>query len=255
VHSIWNYKGLFKQLVRRNIKLKYRRSILGYLWSILNPLLTMLILTIVFSNFFKFSIENFPVYLLCGNVIFGFFSAATNQSCYSIITNGALIKKTYVPKYIFVISKVTSCFVEYGFSLAALIIVMLITKTSFSFTNLLIIVPSIEIFIFSLGVGFFLAQASVFFRDTLHLYGLFLTALNYLTPLFYPIDILPDNVKYFVVNFNPLYTYVDMFRQCVYLGQLISPYCIFIGAAWALGALLFGIMIFKAKQDKFILYI
>lgn len=254
-YNFIKYKGLFKQLVSRDIKLKYRRSILGYLWSILNPLLTMLILTIVFSRFFKFSIDNFPVYLLCGNVIFGFFSAATNQSCSSIISNGSLIKKTYVPKEIFVFSKVTSCFVEYGFSLAALLLVMLITKTRFSVYNLLFVIPSVEVFVFSLGFGLFLAQANVFFRDTQYLYGVFLTALNYLTPLFYPIDILPNNVKYFVVNFNPLYTYVDMFRQCVYRGQPITPYSIFIGASWSLGALLLGIIIFKAKQDKFILYI
>lgn len=249
------YRGLLKQLVSRDIKLKYRRSILGYLWSILNPLLTMLILTFVFSHFFKYSISNYPVYYLCGNVVFSYFSFATKQSCFAVLSNASLIKKVYLPKYIFVFSKITSGFVDYIFSLVALIIVMIATRSPFSFYNLLFVIPSIELYVFCLGLGLFLAQANVFFRDTQYLYGVFITALTYLTPLFYPIDILPDMVRYLVEHFNPLFVYVDMFRQCVYANQMISINSIGIGAVWAFVAMLIGSLFFRAKQKDFILYV
>lgn len=249
------FRGLVKQLVSRDIKLKYRRSILGYLWSVLNPLFTMLVLTIVFSNFFKFNIKNFPVYLLSGQIIFNVFSISTSSTCFTIIENGALLKKTYVPKYLFIFSKVTSCFIEYLFSLIALFFVMLLTKSKFSFYNLLFIIPSIEIYIFSIGMGLFLSQANVFFRDVNYLYSVFLTALNYLTPIFYPIEILPDAVRNIVVKFNPLYIFVDVFRSCIYSGVMPDWHEVLSGMAWACGAFVFGALLFKKNQHKFILYI
>ena len=167
------YKGLLKQLVLRDIKLKYRRSVLGYLWSVLNPLMIMTVMTIVFSHLFRFEIRNFPVYLLCGQVLFNFFSTVTNQSCSAILNNGPLIRKIYVPKYIFVFSRVTSGFVDFLFSIIALLLVIIVTmffpekfgQTHLSFWNLLFIIPVIELYIFSLGCGMFLSQANVFFRD------------------------------------------------------------------------------------------
>ena len=251
----YRYRGLIKQLVVRDIKLKYRRSVLGYFWSILNPLLTMLIMTIVFSHMFRFKINNFPVYLLCGNIIFGFFSTTTTKCCRAVLDNASLIKKVYLPKYIFVFSKVTSGFVDFLFSLAALILVLLITKSKFSFYNLLFIIPCIEVYIFSLGIGLFLAQANVFFRDIQYLYGVFCTALSYLSVLFYPIDVLPDKVRFFVEYFNPLYIYITMFRQCVHLNTSIDTLLIVRGFLWAVGAFLFGAFCFKKTQGSFILYI
>lgn len=253
--NLTKYRGLLKQLVSRDIKLKYRRSVLGYIWSVLNPLMTMIVLTIVFSNFFKFDITNFPVYLLCGQVVFGYFSAATTGSCFSIIENGALIKKTYVPKYIFVFSKITSAFVDYIFSLAALIFVMIFTKASFSSYNFLFIIPSIQIYVFSLGMGLLLAQANVFFRDIHYIYTVVITAFSYLTPLFYPLEILPEGVKSFIVNFNPLYFFVTMFRQCVYENSMIDWNLALKGGIWAIGALVVGSFFFKRNQNDFILYI
>lgn len=253
--NTYNYRGLIKQLVFRDIKLKYRRSILGYLWSVLNPLLTMLVMTIVFSHMFRWNIKNYPVYLLSGNIIFGFFNLSTNRSCFAILNNAALIKKVYLPKYIFVFSKVTSGFVDFLFSLVALIFVMIITKNKFGFSNLLFFIPCVEVYLFSLGVGLFLAQANVFFRDIQYIYGVFCTALMYLTPLFYPIEALPQAVRFFVEHFNPLYLYVDMFRQSVLLNTFINPWMMLKGLLWALGTILIGSFCFKKSQDKFILFI
>ena len=255
VKNTYKYRGLLKQLVSRDIKLKYRRSILGYLWSVLNPLLIMTIMTIVFSHMFRFKIDNYPVYLLSGHVIFNFYTFATNQSCHAVLNNASLIKKIYLPKYIFVFSRVTSAFVDFLFSLLALIIVMFVTRNKFSYYNILFIIPCVEVYFFSLGIGLFLSQANVFFRDIQYLYGVFCTALNYLTPLFYPIEALPNGVRFVVEHFNPLYLYVSMFRQCIYANTFINLHMVLYGFLWALGAILFGVICFRHSQDKFILYI
>ena len=137
--EFWKYKDLLKLLVSRNLKLKYRRSVLGYVWSVLNPLLTMVIMTVVFSTMFSRNIENFPVYLFCGQLLFNFMNNSTHQAIFSITSNAALLKKTYVPKYIFAVSKITSGMVDLIFSLGALVIVMLVTGAPFSFYSLQII--------------------------------------------------------------------------------------------------------------------
>ena len=126
ISMFWKYKDLIVQLVGRDIKLKYRRSFLGYLWSILNPLFVMLVMTVVFSTMFSRNIDNFPVYLFTGKMLFDFLSTSTRQAMSSVVSNGALLKKTYVPKYIFTFSKVTSCMVDFVLSFGALLILSLI---------------------------------------------------------------------------------------------------------------------------------
>lgn len=162
---LFKYKDLLILLVQRDIKLKYRRSFLGYVWSVLNPLLSMIVMVIVFSHMFSRGIENFPVYLICGNIMFNFMRDSSTQAMNSIISNAGLLKKVYVPKYIFTLSKVTSCFVNFLFSLGALLIVMIVTKTRFTLYFFMIVVPIAELYVFCLGLGMFLAAATVFFRD------------------------------------------------------------------------------------------
>ena len=132
VNTFFKYKDLLRELVVRDLKLKYRRSVLGYLWSILNPLLIMIVMTIVFSHMFRAGIENFPVYLLSGQAVFDFIRNSTTMAMYSVLDNGALIKKIYVPKYIFTLSKITSTMVDFVFTLGALVLVMLVTRSSFT---------------------------------------------------------------------------------------------------------------------------
>lgn len=250
------YRGLLKQLVTRDVKLRYRRSVLGYVWSILNPLMVMTVMTIVFSTFFKNSIHNFAVYLLSGQVMFTLFSASTGGAIFSIVGNGALLKKTYVPKYVFVIASVTSALIiEFIFALGALLIVMFVTRKPFALCNLLFFIPAIELYVFSLGMGLFLAQANVFFRDVQYIYNAIMTAWQYLTPLFYPIEILPETVRNIVVRFNPMYIYIKQFRDFIYDNTLTDPHLILKGAVIALVTLIIGAAFFKKNQDKFILYI
>ncbi len=251
----WQYRDLLKQLVMRDIKLKYRRSFLGYLWSVLNPLLIMIVMTVVFSTMFSRNIENFPVYLFCGQLMFNFMNTSTHQAIFSITGNAALLKKTYVPKYIFTVSKITSGLVDFFFSLGALLIVMIATRAKFTPYMLLIPFVALQLYVFCVGLGMFLAQANVFFRDIQYIYNAITTAWMYLTPIFYPIESLPEKVIWMVKHLNPMYFYVGQFRDLVYYGQIPGPKIMFAGCVTAVLMLFIGIKSFLRTQHRFILYI
>lgn len=255
VKNFLRHRDLLNQLVKRDIKLKYRRSFLGYLWSVLNPLFTMLVMWVVFSNLFRFEIENFPVYLLTGQVLFGFMNEATNMSMLSIVSNASLMKKTYIPKYIFTLSRVTSALVNLLFSMVALLLVTLITGVPLTWRALLFMFPVIQLYFFCLGLGLFLAQAAVFFRDLQYIWGVILTAWIYLTPIFYPISIMPEQLQNIIKVFNPMYAYIAQFRDCILLGVPSGPKIIYAGIGWAIIMMALGIWRFVKNQDRFILYI
>lgn len=248
------YRWLLELLIERDLKNKYRKSILGYLWSILNPLLMMIILTIVFSTIFRFQIPNYPVYLLSGQLIFTFFCEATNVGMVGVLNNGAMIKKVYLPKYIFPLSSVLSSFTTMIFSLVALVIVMIVTQTTFYLTLIMAPFVLFYVLLFSIGVGILLSALLVQFRDLTYLWGVLLTALNYLVPIFYPVDILPEWMQSLMV-YNPMYDYIQMFREVILYGQwpTLEEHCICIGCSFV--ALFIGSWVFKRKQRDFILYI
>lgn len=255
LRNSWQYRDLLKQLVSRDIKLKYRRSFLGYLWSVLNPLLIMVVMTIVFSTMFSRNIENFPVYLFTGQVMFNFMNTSTHQAISSITGNAALLKKTYVPKYIFTVSKITSGMVDFFFSLGALLIVMVVTRARFTPYILLFPFVAFQLYLFCIGLGMFLAQANVFFRDIQYIYNAVTTAWLYLTPIFYPIESLPDQVRWIVKHLNPMYFYVGQFRDLVYYGQMPGPLIMLAGWTAAILMMIIGIKSFLKTQNNFILYI
>ena len=252
----FQYKDLLKQLVARDVKLKYRRSILGYIWSVLNPLFIMIVMTLVFSHMLdNRGIENFPVYLLTGRTMFEFMTSSTNASLRSIVGNAALIKKCYVPKYIFTLARVTSCMVDFVFSFGALVIVMIFTKAPVTPYALLVPLVIIQIYIFCCGFGFLLAWLNVYFRDIQQVWKAITTAWLYATPIFYQIDKLPDRIQYVVERFNPLYYYITQFRDFVYLGRFPEARIFWGGWIMAIVALVIGVWSFQKNQDKFILYI
>ena len=248
------YKYLLFELVTRDVKIKYRRSALGYLWSLLNPLLTMIVVSTVFSFVFKQDIENFPIYLLTGQIMFQFFAESTNMAMGAILQNASLMKKVYIPKYIFPISKVMSCSVSFVFSLAALFIVMLFTGTGVSWSILLLPFPIICVFLFSVGIGLILSVYAVYFRDLLHLYGVFTTMFMYLTPIFYPVSALPDWVKT-IISFNPLYHFISSMRTIVLDRAVPSGENIVLCIFFALASVAIGATVFHKKQAQFVLYI
>lgn len=253
--NLFKYRDLVLELISRDLKLKYRRSVLGYLWSVLNPLLIMIVMAVVFSTMFNRNIENFPVYLFCGQILFNFMNQSTHQALTSINANASLLKKTYVPKYIFTFTKITSCLVDLVFSMGALVIVMIATGARFSFYALLMPFVLIQLYVFCLGLGMFLAQANVFFRDIQYIYNAVTTAWLYITPIFYPIEMLSDEMRWFIQHLNPMYFYISQFRDLVYACQLPDPQTVLYGCVTAGAMILIGIFSFLKNQDRFILYI
>lgn len=254
IDNFLKYKHLLKELVVRDIKVKYKRSILGLLWTLLNPLLTMVVLSMVFSNIFRNDIENFPVYLIIGQVMFSFFSESTSMAMESIVGNAQLIKKVYIPKYIFPLSKILSTFVNLLFALIAVLIVAIVMKIKLTPAILFAPLSLIYILIFSMGVGLILASINVYFRDMRHLYGVVLTAWMYLTPIFYPIEIIPD--KYIgIVKTNPLVYMVQHFRECVLYGNIPSLSLNITCLLFGIVSVIIGLYVFYKSQDRFILYI
>jgi ABC-2 type transport system permease protein len=255
IYRTWEkYEFLIKQLVSRDFKTKYKRSILGYFWSLLNPLLSMIVQYIVFSTIFKQDIENFPVYLLSGIVMFNFFSDAVGQGLNSILCNASLITKVYVPKYIYPVTKVLSCSINLFISIIPLFVVMLITGEEFTKAIVLIVFPLLWVLIFSIGLALTLCAAMVFFRDTQYLWGIFSLIWTYATPLFYPARIIPPQYA-FILKINPMYHYIDFLRTLLISGRSpgLSQYVICTFSAFLM--LVIGILVFKKTQDKFILYI
>lgn len=249
------YRPLINELVVRDLKVKYRRSFLGYLWSLLNPLLMMFVLNLVFSNVFRFDIVNFPLYLICGQTLFNFFNESTTTSMYSILANAPLIKKVYIPKFIFPVARVLSSFVTMSFSLVAILIVMIFTGSPITFYLPLIIYPLFCLFLFSCGMGMILAALSVYFRDITHLYGVFTLAFMYLTPIFYPIEAVPESIQT-VIFCNPLYHYIEMFRSFIVGGCMPADPMLWLWSILSgLSVFIVGLVVFNKLQKNFILYI
>ena len=254
IENFMRFQPLLNELVARDMKIKYRRSVLGVLWTLLNPLLMMIVLSIVFSNLFKFDVENFPLYLLSGQVVFNYFSGATTSSMSAIIDNASLIKKIYIPKYLFVLARTASGFINLLASFTSLLIVMIAMRAELTYKVFLVIIPIMLLVIFSLGIGLILSALVVRFRDIMHLYSVFITALMYLTPVIYPLNILPSWIKY-IVMLNPITNYLVMFRDVMLNNAFPDMTYLLIGIAEALIALAAGLFVFYKSQDEFILNI
>lgn len=254
IQNFKKFQPLLQELVARDIKIKYRRSVLGVLWTLLNPLFMMIVLSLVFSNLFKFDIENYPIYILSGQVIFNFFSESTTSSMSAIINNGSLIKKIYVPKYLFVLSRIFSSFINLMASFTALLLVMVATRAELHWTVLFVPVPLVLLVVFSLGIGLILSAVTVKFRDIMHLYSVFTTALMYLTPVIYTMSILPEWLEP-IVKINPITNILTMFREVMLYNSLFDPVSLLIAVLESGIALLIGLRVFYKNQDEFILNI
>ena len=252
IQNFMKYRPLLSELVSRDVKIKYRSSVLGVLWTLLNPLLMMIILSVVFSNLFKFDIENFPLYLLSGQLVFNFFNESTTSAMSAIIANASLIKKVYVPKYMFVLSRVVSSFINLLASCTALILVMIATRAELHYTVVLAVIPLALLVLLSLGVGLILSAITVKFRDVMHLYSVFTTGLMYLTPVIYPMSILPDWL-YKLVMLNPLTNILMMFRDVMLYNKVFSMSSLVVAVVEVAVFLVTGLYVFYKNQDTFIL--
>ncbi|MCL2387269.1 MAG: ABC transporter permease [Defluviitaleaceae bacterium] len=252
--TMGRFRHLLLLMIKRDFVTRYRRSVLGVLWSVLNPLLNMLIITMVFSHIFRFDIENFPVYYLSGSMIYGFFSESTTLAMGSITGGAGTIKKVYVPKYIFPVARVLSSLVNLGFSFVAFLGVLFITGAPVNWTMFLIPIPIVYLIIFCMGVGMILSAVAVFFRDMNYIYGVGTTLLMFLTPIFYPVDILTPRM-YHLIHLNPMFHYVTYFRDLALNGVVPNLWANIICIGFALAALSMGIYVKLSQQDKYILYL
>lgn len=248
------YLTFLKEVVKRDIKRKYYKSALGVLWTVLNPLLSMLVMTLVFSTLFQRNIDNYPIYLLSGQLIFNFMSGASRQSMNAILGNAGFIRSIYIPKYIFVLSCVVQGFVDMLFSLSALILVMLLTHARFTLNLLMLPMLLGLVFIFTLGFSLVLATYGTFFRDLQHLYGIFTMLWMWLSAIFYPITIIPSTYR-FLLDLNPAIHYIGIMRAICYEGTLPTEKSLIIATCYAIVMLLMGISVFKANENKFFLYV
>lgn len=254
ISAVIKYRFLLFQLVSRDFKTKYRRSFLGILWSVLNPLLMMIVVSSVFSYVFRFNVDNFPVYLILGQTLFNFLSESTSIAMSSILGSASLIKKVYMPKYIFAVGKVVFSLINFLVSFIAIGIVLLANKVPIHSSIIYLPLIVFYMFIFCLGLGLILSTVSVFFRDTLHLYSVLLTAWSYLTPIFYPVDSLSNEMRTFM-NFNPMYYYIDYFRNIILYGKMPTIQDNLICLLISIAFLIIGGLVYKKHQDRFILYI
>ncbi len=258
LQDFWRYRFLIYNLISRDFKLKYRRSVLGVVWSVLNPLLMSAVMYVVFSSIFANmkggGIENFVVFLLIGQILFGMFSEATNNAMSSVLSSAPLLRKVYIPKYIFPLEKVCFALVNCVFSLVALFILMIITGTPFRWTIILSLYPLLTLFVFSLGIGMFLAMVTVFFRDIMHIWGVFCTALMYFSAIFYDPELMSGMIQQ-VIRINPLYWYITAFRRTVLYGQPLTTNMILVCGGCALISLVIGFWAFRKKQDQFVLHL
>lgn len=254
IHAFSRYRFLIQQLVSRDFKTKYKRSVLGIVWSFLNPLLTMLVQYVVFSTIFKSDIPNFPVYLLTGIVLFNFFSEACSMGITSILGNASLITKVYVPKYIYPVTRVLSSGINMLFSLVPLLMMIFLTKTALTPAILLLPFALACLICFCTGMVLVLSAAMVFFRDTQFLWNVLSMIWMYATPIFYPESIIPARFLT-IYKLNPLYHFIRFARTVIMDGVSPEPKAYLICFVFAVGSLIIGGLIFRKAQDKFVLYL
>ena len=245
---------LFSELVKRDFKKKYKRTYLGMLWSLLSPLLMLLVMSIIFKHFFGKNMEHYTIYLFCGNIVYSFFSDATNGGMGSLIANSAIFTKINVPKYLFLFSRNVSSLINFGLTLVVFFIFCIFDGISFTFAFLLLIIPIVSLVIFNLGVGLILSALFVFFRDMQYLWSVFTMLLMYMSAIFYTVDVLPPVMQRLFLC-NPIYVYIKYFRLVVIDNQIPSLQFNLLAVGYAVLAFGIGALIYKKCNHKFLYYV
>ncbi len=264
-YDIKRFMPLLRNLVSKDFKIKYRRSVLGVLWSVLNPLLTMLVLTAVFSKMLRIQVDgDFATYYIVGSSLWNFFAEASTASMTSVLGASSLIKKVYIPKYIFPLEKCFFSLVNFGLSLVAVFLVIVLrhsfVPTFPSFTLFLAPVAILYCFLFVCGISLLLSALTVFFRDIIHLYGVLLTMWMYMTPIFYQMNLVAGDdpvleVIRTVIHCNPMHHYISYFREVIIYGIVPSLTDNIICLGFGIFTFLFGWIVFRKTERKFILHI
>ncbi len=248
------YKFLFSELVKRDFKKKYKRTVLGMLWSVLSPLLNVLVLLLVFSQIFGKNSPHFIIYIFSGTLVMSFYTEATQGCMRGLMANASIFTKINVPKYLFLFSKAFQAFINFLLTLGLYIVFCIFDGIKFNVNMLMLFYPIIMLLIFSLGVGMILSALFVFFRDIEYLYGVFLILLNYVSAIFYPITIVPEQFRK-IFMLNPVYVYIHYFRVVVIDGAMPSLGHHALCALYALIAIAIGCGIYRKYNHEFLYYV
>jgi len=249
IQELKHYRYLLKQLVRRDIVARYKRSFLGVAWTMLNPLGTMLIMTFVFSNLFK-SVQSYPVYILSGLIAWNFFAQGTNAAMSGLVWGGSLMQRIYLPRTIFGVSAIGTALVNLLLSIIPLLLVMVITQTTIHLTFLFLPISILLLTGFALGFGLLLSALAIFFPDVAEMYQILLMAWMYLTPVIYPEEIIPAQFMT-IYRINPMYWMLKMFRMPVYEGVIPTLQDLWPALAWSVGMLIVGWLFFTSRSDEY----
>lgn len=248
------HQFLFQQLVHRDFTKKYKRTVLGVAWSVLSPLLTLLVMNVIFGTLLGSDIEHYTIYLFSGQLVFSFFNESTNEGMTSLLNNADIFTKVNVPKYMFLLSKNISSLINFGITLCIYFLFVLINGIPITWKFILLLYPIVCLVMFNVGVGLILSAAYVFFRDIQYLYGIFTMLLMYMSAIFYSIDTFPQiGRNLFLVN--PVYVYIRYFRKIVIENTIPSVWFHLIAIGYALIALLVGFFIYKKKNHSFLYYV
>lgn len=248
------YLPLLKNLISRELKKKYRQSVLGYVWCVLNPLLILIIMTVVFSRIFN-RVENYPVYLCAGRLMFTFITDCTSSMQVSIERNSRLMRKTRIPYYIFPLSAMGSAVVNFLFQCVALLIVLVFTGLYPDHHVIAFPLVCLEMFLFSFGLGMILAVAYIYVQDTKYLYSVFTTAWMYLSALFYTLDRLPPVLTMLITRFNPAYYFIDMARSVFLYHQWPGGDMLLRGGLVGIVCTVVGLLMYSRAKKNMILYV
>ena len=254
IQKLKKYQFLFEELVKRDFKKKYKRTILGVAWSIISPLLTLLVMRLVFGTFFKQDIPHFTVYIFCGNVVFAYFNEATSQGMTSLMDNAAIFTKVNVPKYLFLFSKNTQTLINFGLTLVVLFIFCIFDHIVFTWKFILLLYPILMLVLFNLGVGMILSALFVFFRDIQYLWSVFTMLLMYASAIFYSIDRFPELGKNLFL-INPVYLFIRYFRKIIIEATIPSGWFHLLMLADAVIVMGLGAFIYKRYNTKFLYYV
>ncbi len=250
MRQLIRYQDLIWVLVQRDLKVRYRRSAIGFLWTMLQPLLMMMVLNIVFSQIFRFNIKNYPVYALAGILFWNFFQQTITASMNSLKGNANILQKLPVPLAVFPIATVISGLVNLGFAMLPLFAILMATGHRFTSALFFLPVPILIATIFTLGAGLLLSPLAVFFSDVVELVGVVLSMLFYMTPIMYPKEIAEGTSFYWLVHFNPTRSILEVFRDPIYYGKIPPLDHLSLAAGIALAVLAIGIVSFRRSADR-----
>ncbi len=248
------YKFLFEELVKRDFKKKYKGTVLGMVWSILSPLLTLLVMKLVFTQFFGESTPHYTIYLFCGNLIFSYFNEATGQGMTSLLDNANIFSKVNVPKYLFLMSKNVQTLINFGLTLCVFFIFCMLDQITFTWKFICLLYPIVMLLLFNMGVGLVLSALFIFFRDIQYLWGVFTTLLMYMSAIFYTIDGYSYTVQCLFL-LNPVYLFIRYFRKIVIEATIPTIWFHLLLLADVAIVLGMGCWMYKKYNRKFLYYI